>query len=164
MYYFLLPHVAAPVTATDFPEVTKTRQTDFTIKGSVSSFRSFANSFCLHQSSSTRHVFNAFSCSYNRIIQEDNSKLTSQIFCNSFFIYHCCAKTFGSAALGRGRASFCKTLSSSVHHLSWSERSRTIWEGPLLLSQKYAWHWSMRLMFFRIIWELNSNVLHEKCN
>lgn len=159
MYYFLLPHVAAPVTATDFPEVTKTRQTDFTIKGSVSSFRSFAYISQVQHVTCLMH-----SCSYNRIIQEDNSKLTSQIFCNSFFIYHCCAKTFGSAALGRGRASFCKTLSSSVHHLSWSERSRTIWEGPLLLSQKYAWHWSMRLMFFIIIWELNSNVLHEKCN
>lgn len=32
LYYFLLPHVAAPVIATDLPEVTKTRQTDFTKK------------------------------------------------------------------------------------------------------------------------------------
>ncbi len=39
----------------------------------------------------------------NRIAQEDKSKLTSQIFCNSFSIYHSCAKTFGSTVLCRGQ-------------------------------------------------------------
>lgn len=97
MYYFLLPHAAAPVTATDF---TKTRPNDFTKKGQ-SSVSDLLWIF-IHQSGSIRHVFNAFSCLYNTIIQEDNSKLTGQIFCNSFFIFHGCVKTLGSAALCRG--------------------------------------------------------------
>jgi len=132
MYYFLLPHAAVPVTATDLPEGTKTRQTDFTKKRSVISFRSIANSICLHQLSSIRHGFNVISCSRNSIIQEDNSKLTSQIFCNSFFIYDCCAKTFGCAVLCRGQDSFCNSLltPSSVAH--------TICERSSLSSRKYA--------------------------
>lgn len=80
-------------------------------------FQIYCKLFHRHQSSSIHCVFNAFSCSYNRTAQEDKSKPTGQIFCNSFSIYHSCAKTFGSTVLCRGQTQLNKLNSHPIIYI-----------------------------------------------
>lgn len=151
---FHLPHAAAPVTATDLPKVTKTNW--FYKKRASKQFQIYCKSFCTHQSSSIHRVFNAFSCTYNRIAQEDKSKLTSQIFCNSFSIYHSCAKMFGSTVLCRGQ----DALKVNSHLIIYTDLNtlQGVWETlrPVYYLKKMD-STEYQVDMFLILWELIIN-------